>query len=290
VIKEIEAKVLLTPNRAPDAWFGVRYGMNIYRGCQHQCIYCDSRSECYQIEDFRDVLVKVNAIELLRRELRSKRARCVIGTGSMSDPYTPAEKEYGLTRQALEAIAEYGFGVHITTKSDLVARDAEILRQINRFHASIAFTLTTTDDELARQLEPGAPLPSQRLEAMRAVAGSGVIVGTMMMPILPFIEDDEANIAAIVEKTHEAGGSFVVGGLGMTLRDRQRAYYYRELDRLFPGLRPQYQRSFGERYGCPARNARALEAFFNEQCARHGLSTQMVRRSAGAEPAQLPLF
>ncbi len=290
MIKEIEAKTLLTPNRSPDSWFGMRYGMNIYRGCEHQCIYCDSRSECYQIEDFRDVLVKVNAVELLRRELRSKRTKCIIGTGSMSDPYTWAEQQYDLTGQALRTIAELGFGVHITTKSNLVVKDLETLRAICRFHASVAFTLTTTDDDLAHKIEPGAPSPSARLRAMAALAEAGVIVGTTMMPILPFIEDNEANITAIVARTHEAGGSYCVPGFGMTLRDRQRAYYYRELDRLFPGLRPQYERSYGERYGCRPRNGHALEACFQEQCARYGLSSCMLRPTAAAGPAQLPLL
>lgn len=160
MIREIQAKRLLAHRKEPDDWFGIQYNFNIYRGCEHQCIYCDSRSECYGIEDFRDVLVKVNAIELLRDELPRKRQVGVIGTGSMSDPYTPAERRYGLTGQALRVIAEHRFPLHLITKSDLILKDLEPLTQIARdTRATVSFTLTTVDDDLARILEPGAPPP-----------------------------------------------------------------------------------------------------------------------------------
>ncbi len=167
-MRSIEAKTMLIPSKDPDEWFGVRYVFNIYRGCEHGCIYCDSRSECYGIDDFANVQVKKNAPELLRNELARKRNKATIGTGSMSDPYGPVERQVGLTRQALEIIAEQGFSVHISTKSDLVCRDKEVLQAINRFGAaSVAFTVTTCDDDLAARIEPGAPSPSRRFAAMR---------------------------------------------------------------------------------------------------------------------------
>jgi len=158
VIREIEAKTLLAHIRHPDPWFGIKYNMNLYRGCEHQCIYCDSRSECYQIEDFRDILVKVNALELLERELPRKRVKGMVGTGSMNDPYTPAEARLNMTGRALQIIARHGFPVHIVTKSDMVVRDLETLCAINeRTRAVVSFTVTTADDALSRIVEPGAP-------------------------------------------------------------------------------------------------------------------------------------
>jgi len=167
MIKEINAKVILNPVKQPDDWFGLKYNMNLYRGCQHQCIYCDSRSECYQIENFSDVLVKVNAIDLLRDELSRKRVKGTIGTGSMNDPYMPLEAKRNLTGQALQVIAEYHFPVHIVTKSDLVLKDLDTLHEINRVYAAVSFTITTTDDQLGKKLEPGAPRVSERLAAMK---------------------------------------------------------------------------------------------------------------------------
>ncbi len=289
MIRSITAKTLLSSVRQPDPWFGLRYSLNLYRGCQHQCIYCDSRSACYQIEDFRDILVKSNAIDLLRKELARKRTKGTIGTGSMNDPYMPLEAELGLTGRALDVMAEYRFPVHVLTKSDLVARDIDRLVQIGRVYAAASFTITTIDDDLARKVEPGAPPPSRRLRAMQALAASGVLTGTLMMPILPFLEDDETNITAIVERTKDHGGSYVVAALGMTLRDRQRAYYYAQLDRSFPGLSKAYRRTYGNRYECPTTNAARLDQVLREACARVGLATRMPVYAAALSP-QLPLL
>lgn len=166
--------------------------MNLYRGCQHQCIYCDSRSECYQIENFdTEVLVKANAIELLEKELARKRVKGTIGTGSMNDPYMPLEGDVNLTGRALKVIARFGFPVHIMTKSGLVLRDLDTLCEINTRFAAVSFTITAADDELAKKLEPGAPLVSARFEAMKTLSDHGIHTGITMMPILPFIEDDE---------------------------------------------------------------------------------------------------
>lgn len=290
MIREIEAKTILIPVKDPNAWFGVRYTMNIYRGCEHQCIYCDSRSACYGIEDFRDVLVKANALQLLEAEMMRKRKKGTIGTGSMSDPYTPAERRYNLTGRALEVIARHGFPVHITTKSDLVVRDLATLREVNRTWVSVSFTVTTADDELARKLEPGAPPPSARLAAMRTLAQAGIYTGVTMMPILPFIEDNVENIRAIMERAREAGARYVIPWLGMSLRDRQRDHYYRELDQLFPGLRRKYEARFGERYSCAACRATELADLVHELGTRFGLTTRMADLARWAPPNQPALL
>ncbi len=274
-MKEIQARVLLSSSKQPDPWFGIKYTMNLYRGCQHQCIYCDSRSECYQIANFSDVLVKVNAIDLLRQELPRKRAKGTISTGSMNDPYMPLEADRQLTARALYVIAEYQFPVHIITKSDLVVRDVEILKEISRVYAAVSFTITTADDELSKKVEPGAPLSSQRFRAMEILAANGILTGMTMMPVLPYIEDTEENIALLVQRAHAAGATYILPSFSMTLRDRQRAYYYAQLDRLFPGLKEKYTRRYGERYGCPAPNAARLERVFRELCERYSIATRM---------------
>jgi len=270
---EILAKTILASFKQPDPLFGLKYNMNLYRGCQHQCIYCDSRSLCYGIENFHDILVKVNALELLRRELPRKRVKGVIGTGSMNDPYMPIEKHYRLTGQALELIARHGFGVHIITKSALVLRDLDLLAEIKKMHCTVSLSISTTDDELGRKLEPGASLISERFAAIHALAERGIQAGVCMMPVLPFIEDSEENITAVVRRAAECGASYVVPWFGMSLRDRQRAYYYEQLDRLFPGLHARYERAFGERYEAPARSAGRLSALFHNLCHEHGLAT-----------------
>ena len=230
-VRGIQAKVLVSRVKQPDNWFGLKYNMNLYRGCQHQCIYCDSRSECYQIENFNtDVLVKANAIDLLRKELASKRVKGTIGTGSMNDPYMPLEEKLNFTGRALAVIAEFHFPVHVMTKSDLVLKDLDTLCQINRVYAAVSFTITTADDELAKKLEPGAPLVSERFRAMKTLADHDIHTGVTMMPILPFIEDDEENIRRIVEQAHAHGAAYIIPWFGMSLRDRQRAYYYDKLD------------------------------------------------------------
>ncbi len=290
MIKEIQAKVLLSHVKQPDTWFGLKYNMNLYRGCEHRCIYCDSRSECYQIDNFDgEVLVKANAIELLTNELARKRVKGTIGTGSMNDPYMPLERKINLTGRALEVIARFGFTVHILTKSDLVLRDLDTLVKINQRYAAVSFTITTADDELGKRVEPGASLVSDRLEAMRVLAEHGIYTGVTLMPVLPFIEDTEENIAAIVQRAYEHGASYIIASFGMTMRDRQRAYYYDRLDKLFPGLRQQYEGKFGERYDCPANGAGRLYAMFNELCSQYGIATR-IKPYETETATQLSLF
>jgi DNA repair photolyase len=263
--------------------------MNLYRGCQHQCIYCDSRSACYQIEDFLDVLVKVNAIELLRHELPRKRVKGTIGTGSMNDPYMPLEAIRNLTGQTLQVIAEYRYPVHIITKSDLVLKDLDTLREINRVYAAVSFTITTADDDLGKKLEPGAPRVFERFAAIQALASHGILTGVTLMPVLPFIEDSVENIRKIVTLSRESGAAYIIPSFGMSLRDRQRDYYFTQLDKLFPGLKGKYIKRFGSQYHCPADNAMELERVFRELCEEFGIATRIPPFNP-AHHKQLALF
>ncbi|MGD2145241.1 MAG: radical SAM protein [Anaerolineae bacterium] len=290
MIQEMQAKVLLSHVPQPDDWFGLKYSMNLYRGCQHRCIYCDSRSQCYRIDNFdTEILVKANAIELLRKELARKRVRGTIGTGAMNDPYMPLEADVNLTGRALDVIAEFRFPVHVMTKSNLVLRDVDRLCLINQVYAAVSFTMTTADDELGRKLEPAAPQVSERLRAMQVLADRGIYTGVTMMPILPFIEDDESNIRQIIELAYAHGAAYIIPSFGMTLRDRQRAYYYDRLDDLFPGLRRRYERTFGDQYGCPSPNASRLTRVFDELCEQYGMATQ-IKRYQHVSATQMRLF
>ncbi|MBC8383808.1 MAG: radical SAM protein, partial [Candidatus Cloacimonetes bacterium] len=255
MIKEITAKTILNHVKQPDTWFGLRYNLNLYRGCQHQCIYCDSRSDCYQIENFADILVKVNAIEILQDELPRKRKKGTIGFGSMNDPYMPIEKERELTRKALEVIQKNRFPVHILTKSTLVLRDINILKKIAEQYAAVSFTITTADDELCKKLEPGAPVASQRFSAMKELSDKGIYTGILMMPILPFIEDTKENIEALVSQAAESGASYILPWFGMSLRSGQREYFYAKLDEFFPSMRRKYEIRYGEQYQCAVPHA-----------------------------------
>lgn len=273
---EIQAKRLLNKSKHPSSWFGIEYGFNIYRGCSHGCIYCDSRSECYRIESFESVQVKINAPTLLESELARKRnRRAVIGTGGMSDPYIPIDKKYELTRRCLKVIAQRRFPVNICTKSNLILRDIDVLEQIAKIYAAVQFTITTPRDELAAITEPLAPPPSKRYEAMGILGEVGVKVGITMMPLLPFINESEDDMRTLVQQASHYGAQYIVPAFGVTLRDRQRAYYYEKLDVHFPGLRDKYDRRFKEYYSADVSNYKKLKAVFERECRACGISTKM---------------
>ncbi len=277
MIREIIAKTLLSYVKQPDPYFGLKYSLNLYRGCQHHCIYCDSRSECYQIEAFdQDVLVKVNAPELLANELTHKRIKGTIGTGSMNDPYMPLESEIQLTRRILKVISRFGFPVHIITKSDLIVRDVDILQEVSKVYATISFTITTAEDSLGKKLEPGAPLVSKRLKAMKTLSDAGIQTGVTLMPVLPFIEDNPDNIKSILEKAAEAGAKYIIPAFSVTLRDRQRDYYYNQLDKIFPGLSLQYKTIFGNRYAYSTPGTNVLYDLFKTHCLKLGLMDGII--------------
>ena len=280
-----------------SSWFGTEYNMNIYRGCCHGCIYCDSRSDCYHNEDFDRVKAKADALRIIRDDLASKVKIGVVGTGAMSDPYNPFEEELLLTRHALALIDAYQCGVAAATKSDLITRDIDVLTSIHRTMPAICkITVTTCDDELAAKVEPRAPSPSRRLSAVERLSAAGLFTGILMMPILPFLEDSPENIQTVVDRAADAGARFVYPALGMTCRAGQREYFYQKLEAQFPGrgLADRYQRRYGPRYKCASPKARKLWEVFREACNRRGLLYTMgsivAASRRGHETDQLSLF
>lgn len=249
--------------------------MNIYRGCQHQCIYCDSRSECYRIENFNDILVKINAPEKLTQELSSKRVKGTVCFGSMNDSYMPIEQKYKLTRKCLDIIRQFRFPIHLMTKSDLVLRDLDIIKEISKVYAAVTFTITTSSDAISRKVEVGAPVSSKRFAAMKKLSDNGIYTGISMMPILPFIEDTKENIESIVMGVKESGGKYIIPSIGMTLRDRQRDYYYKKLDELFPGLSDRYRKTYGGSYSCECPNAGELYSLLVDLCHKNNIQIGM---------------
>ena len=273
MMETVQAKHLLTPvHCGMDDFYHADWNMNLYRGCSHGCIYCDSRSLCYGIDRFETVRPKENALALLDKELRSKRTAGVITMGAMSDPYNPLEERLRLTRGALQLMLRHGFGAAFTTKSALCARDADLLAAISRRAPVCArLTITCADDGLCRQIEPHVSPSSERFNALRTLADAGVYAGVWLNPVLPYITDTEENVRAIVRRTAECGGRFVVCFFGMTLRTGNREYYFDALQRDFPGVREHYLRDFGNAYEIPARDAEALYAAFTDECSKCGL-------------------
>ena len=249
-------------------------GMNLYRGCQHGCIYCDSRSRCYHMDHrFEDVAVKENGVELLDLALRRKRRPCMIGTGSMSDPYTPIEEELQLTRRALEVIERHGCGIAIQTKSDRILRDLDLLQRINRrSKAVVQMTLTTMDDGLCKLIEPNVCPTSRRIEVLQAFQRAGIPTVVWLCPILPWLNDTEENIRGIVDACADAGvRGIICFGMGLTLRDGSREHYYTQLDRHFPGLKERTIRTYGSAYELRSAHDRELTALFHRLCAKYGI-------------------
>ena len=256
---EVQAKGILSAQN----------GMNIYRGCSHGCIYCDARSACYQMDHpFEDIEVKVNAPELLEQALRKKRKRCMIGTGAMSDPYLHLEKDLRLTRRCLELIDEYDFGLAIQTKSDMILRDLDLLRSIHRkTKCVVQITLTTYEDELCKTLEPNVCPTSRRIEVLNILKEEGIPTIVWMSPILPFINDTKENIGSILEACKRVNVyGILTFGIGLTLRDGDRQYYYKKLDQHFPGLKEKYRQTYGNAYELPVPNARELYDYFVREC------------------------
>ena len=245
------------------------HGMNIYRGCTHGCIYCDSRSLCYQFDHkFEDIEVKKNAPELLEQALRSKRTRCMIGTGSMSDPYMHCETDLRLTRKCLEVIHKYGFGVAIQTKSDRILEDIDLLDAINRdAKCVVQITLTTYDDDLCKILEPNVCNTKRRIEVLEEMQKRGIPTVVWLEPILPFINDTEENITNILNECVRVGVKGIINfGMGLTLRDGDREYYYAALDKHFPGLKDKYIYNYGNSYEVPSPNSKKLLKIFTRIC------------------------
>lgn len=289
-MEEIQAKTILSNlKNAPDPWFGISYSMNLYRGCQHQCIYCDSRSACYQIDDFSKIQIKSNALELLEWELKRKKVKATIGTGSMNDPYMPIEKETQITRKALQIINRFRFPVHVITKSSLVLRDIDLLKKASETYAAVSITITTDDDNLARKIEPAATLSSGRYETIRQLSEAGIYCGVLIMPVLPFITDSVENIAAIIEKAAKAGAKYLLMSPGVTLRDRQRDYFYQQLQNYFPTLPAKYKARYGESYMASVPEALVLQNYFQHTCKKLGIETS-IQFYKTPEDLQLSFF
>ena len=263
----VDAKWILTGS-------GGHYGMNIYRGCTHGCIYCDSRSRCYQFtHPFEDIEVKQNAPNLLEKALKSKRKKCMIGTGAMSDPYMHCEENLRLTRKCLEIILENDFGVAIQTKSDRILQDIDLLAKINRSAKCVVqMTLTTYDDDLCHILEPNVCITKRRIEVLEEMRKNGIPTIVWLTPILPFINDTEDNITAILNECARVGVKGIINfGMGLTLREGDREYYYAALDRHFPGMKEQYIKQYGNAYDLPSPNAKELMGIFQRICKEKGM-------------------
>ena len=263
----VDAKGILTGGKG-------HFGMNIYRGCSHGCIYCDSRSKCYQFTHaFEDIEVKRNAPELLEQALKSKRQKAMIGTGSMSDPYMHCEEQLGLTRRCLEVIRKYGFGAAVQTKSDRILRDLDLLDEINRkARCVVQITLTTYDDALCRIIEPNVCTTKRRIEVLQAMQERGIPTVVWLTPILPFINDTKENIQAILDACAQAQVKGIICfDMGLTLREGDREYYYAALDKSFPGLKEKYIRTYGNAYEVPSPDSRELMNLFRSFCRENGI-------------------
>ena len=271
----IPAKTILQKSTGGDNWFGIDYNMNLYKGCCHGCIYCDSRSDCYRVENFDTVRAKKDGLQLLEKELQSKRKKGVVGIGAMSDTYNPFEKRYEITRNALQLLRKYGFGVSVETKSDLIVRDRNVFKEINRQQSVILkLTITTADDGLSKVIEPNVCTSSARFEAMKQLSESGLFVGTLLTPILPFITDTEENIKQIVRLSYENGAKFIWAMGGVTLRENQRTYFYSQLDVHFKELKNRYINTFGNNYICNSLN-KNLAVILKDECLKYGLLYKM---------------
>lgn len=269
----VDAKGILTSHNGLN-------GMNIYRGCTHGCIYCDSRSKCYQFtHDFEDIEVKQNAPQLLEKTLKSKRKKCMIGTGAMSDPYMHCEEQLGLTRKCLEIISRYEFGLAIQTKSDRILRDIDILDEINRkAKCVVQMTLTTYDDELCKIIEPNVCNTKRRIEVLEEMQKRDIPTVVWLTPILPFINDTEDNIIPILNECARVGvKGIIIFGMGLTLREGDREYYYAALDKYFPGMKKRYIERYGNAYELQSPNEKALLTIFNRFCAEHGIMSDSYK-------------
>ncbi len=285
--------------RAVKGILSASNGINLYRGCQHGCIYCDSRSACYHMEhDFEDIEVKENAIPLLEDALRRKRKPCIIGMGAMTDPYIPLEEQLCHTRQALELIERYGFGATLITKSARVLRDIDLLKRINeQTKCVIQMTMTTYDETLCRKVEPNVSTTWERFEALKTLRDAGIPTVVWLCPILPSLNDTPENVDGILDYCVEAGVKGIICfGMGLTLRAGSREYFYKQLDRRFPGLKEQYIRKYGNAYLLDSPHGRELMRLFRRRCGEAGIMHnneqifQYLRKFEDKRQEQLSLF
>lgn len=263
----LKTRTIMTKSDQGARWFGIDYHMNLYKGCPFGCIYCDSRCETYHIDQFDKVKIKENALEILEEELKSKGKKGVVSFGTLSDPYNPEENDLELTRNALKLILKYGFGVSIDTKSDLILRDIDLLKEIGaRNNVIIKISITTYDDELARKIEPNVISSTRRFEVLEELRKNDIYAGVLMTPVLPFLTDTEENILNMITKSKKVGALFIYTKMGMTLKTNQRDYYYNALDILYPGLKEDYITVYGKKHICNTLQYRHLMELFLKRC------------------------
>ncbi len=269
----IRVKQLVYPVKGGQSWFGITHNLNIYRGCNQGCIYCDSRSSCYKISDFDTVKVKQEADLMVDLELSKKRKKGIMGLGGMSDPYNNYEKELEYTRNILKSVDKYGFGTTIITKSTLIERDIDVLKNISvHSPVCVALTITTADDRLQGRIERNVPSTSLRFDTIKTLSSNGIYTGVALMPILPFINDTVENIEGIVKKASEAGAKFIYASFGVTLRDNQRQHFFQKIG---PELTKKYVRTFGDSYMCASLNHKMLRKKFETLCEKYGIVYKM---------------
>jgi DNA repair photolyase len=272
--------------------------MNLYRGCSHGCIYCDSRSLCYRMgHSFEAIEAKRGAARILEAQLRQRRKPCMVSTGAMCDPYLHLEAELGLTRQCIELIEKHGFGLAIQTKSARILRDLDVLRAINAATKCVVqMTLTTYDEDLCRKVEPNVSTTLERFRALEAMRDAGIPTVVWLSPILPFINDTEENLRGLLDYCAKAGvRGIICFGFGVTMRDGNREYFYSQLDRLFPGMKQRYASQFGKMYVCDSQNSERLSGILRDACARRGILCEngavfSYLREFEAKPRQMSLF
>ena len=273
-MKTIKAKTIMQTIKNGNGWFAPDYNMNLYRGCCHGCIYCDSRSNCYRVENFDEVTVKADALRILDRELAYKK-KGVVGLGAMSDHYNPFEKEMLVTRGALKLLAHHGYGLSMETKSAMITRDIDVFKKImERHNLILKMTITCADDTLCRKIEPYVSLSSERFNAIKQLSDAGIFIGVLFTPWLPFISDTEENVKAVVKKAYEAGAKFVFAFSGVTLRENQMEYYFEKIDELFPGLSQKYRQVYRGKYVCNTLH-KGLRKLFESECKKYGLLYRM---------------
>lgn len=274
MVQEVEFKTILGKSKVTPYWYYSDYNVNFYRGCSHGCIYCDSRSDCYGIEEFDVVKVKKNAIAILETEMMKKNKRGIISTGAMSDPYNPADKELQVSKKFLELANKYKYGVLIMTKSNLVLRDINELVEINTHSPVIViFTITTYDEEMCKKIEPYVSTTKERFDAIKILVAAGIKVGITLMPILPFINDTNENIENIVCEAANSGVKFIYPWFGVTLRANQKEYFFNELANKFPKELIKYQKYY-HKYKCESFN-KSLYAVLAKECNKHGIEYKM---------------
>ena len=279
-MQTVKTKSLLLPKNAKQTLLGETraFTLNIYRGCTHGCIYCDSRSDCYHVEDFDTIRPKERVLEILELELKSKRRSGIANTGSMTDPYNPLEAELQLTRKSLELFKKHSFGASLITKSASVIRDIDLFQDIhsaNPFH--LLMTITTPKDTLSTKIEPYVSSSSQRFKALKELHAAGLYTGIFLSPLLPFITDSPDDLQELLELAAESGVTYIIAFFGVTLRAGSREFFYRNLDKSFPGLKERYQQTYGLDYSCSIPNASLLYEQFYSTCRKLGIMTNYTQ-------------